>query len=588
MQVRNKGINIQVLKEANRIAWRSNRYAYLAYMLLHLILAGNTYLQLASTEYTINSAYNLVTGEADYRSVVIGILLFMMGRIIFEVVQICQRMSGNRLKLDITYYFEHILNKKLGSIRWDYYEDHKSFVKIHEVRRNSLETIKRFIDSTMSYMTAVPLTIIFGYYLAQINAIAVIAYIIMIIIFNRIAGNIFGKIGALWQEIQSYNQKQSYFFSLSGDKVTHQEFKFNRLYDYTQEKWEELYNEEYRVRIKIFKKHEITVQTARILFNIPYISMLIIVAYEIAMGKHEIGFLMMANQLFNRIIDTINMVVSNINNNRVDSIFLKSYMDIMAYDEDIPASVPARCNIVLKDLSYTYPQSTYKALNGLNLTIRQGEKLAIVGYNGSGKTTVTNLLMALTDHYKGSITDGFQDINLRNSISCIMQDFAQYQMTIRENIEAGNPQYHFTDQELHDILCKVGLGEVVGKLSKGIDTILGELDNGIEFSKGQWQRLAIARLLANKDATIWILDEPTAYLDPLSEIEIYNMVYELAKDRTVLYISHRLGFAKKADRIVVLDQGKVAEQGTHKELLKTEGIYTKMYRKQESWYTSFT
>lgn len=133
---------------------------------------------------------------------------------------------------------------------------------------------------------------------------------------------------------------------------------------------------------------------------------------------------------------------------------------------------------------------------------------------------------------------------------------------------------------------KVELYDLIMSKPDGINTRLGQLENdGIELSKGQWQRLAIARLLANEKAQVWVLDEPTAYLDPISEIEMYNFIMKLAGDRLVFFISHRLGFAKKADTIIVLDNGAIIEAGTHSELMsKLEGKYMQMYNLQCEWY----
>jgi len=258
--------------------------------------------------------------------------------------------------------------------------------------------------------------------------------------------------------------------------------------------------------------------------------MMIFIALEIAAGLHNIGFLIMANTLFNNIINTCLGIQKNLTNNKIESVFIKAYEEVMNYKDDIIISnkIPYKekiymGDIYMKDITYKYPQSEAKALNKLNLYIKKGEKIAIVGYNGSGKTTCTNILMGLTSKYEGIITDGQNLINLRNSISCILQNFAQYQMTIKENIEAGFAEHKFTDEEIISLLDRVGLKDIVLKLEKGIYTQLGQLGKGVELSKGQWQRLAIARLLANPNATIWILDEPTAYLDPISEIEIYDI-----------------------------------------------------------------
>lgn len=576
------------LKCSNMIAFKANKRIYISLIVVSLVMCINIFINLLFTEYTINSAYNLFTGETDFKSVIFGISGFTVAILVFIGLGIVRQLLDNRLMLDITYYFESELNNKLGSIRWDYYEDNSTFVTIHEVRNHSLQTIKNMVGSAISYITALPLAVIYGYYLLQINVIAVIIYFVLVVVFNLvIAGRMFSQLGHLWKETQSYSQRQKYFFNFSGDKTTHQEYKFNRLFNYASDLWEEYYDSEYKIKLKIFKKHEITLQTARLIFNIPYITMMIFVAFEIAGGIHEIGFLLMANSLFNNIIDTCLEIQNNITNNKIESVFIKAYDEVMRYEDDIVVNeLPYEGSIYMNDISYTYPQAETKALNGLNMCINEGEKVAIVGYNGSGKTTCINILMSLTDSYDGDLTDGEQPIGLRNSISCILQDFAQYQMTIKENIEAGYAGHEFTDEEIISILDKVGLKDIVLEFEKGIDTLLGQLGRGIELSKGQWQRLAIARLLANPDATIWILDEPTAYLDPISEIEIYNMIYELAGDRTVLFISHRLGFAKRADRIIVFDEGNVVEQGTHDELIQNGGIYADMYSVQESWYTA--
>ena len=185
----------------------------------------------------------------------------------------------------------------------------------------------------------------------------------------------------------------------------------------------------------------------------------------------------------------------------------------------------------------------------------------------------------------GVVSVSGKKAGLNSSTACIFQDFYQYQTTVRENIEMGDPGRKLTDEEIWELLDTVGLREKVEGLEQGLDTRLGQLDGQGDFSKGQWQRIAIARLLAKKDAGIWILDEPTAYLDPLSEIEVYNMIYRLAGDRIVIFISHRLGFARQTDRILVFRTGEIAEQGSHEELMEKEnGIYREMYSLQKEWY----
>ena len=575
-----KGYTIKALKRVSSIALKANKKAYIAYILISLFMTANTYISLRSSEYTVTSAYNLFMKNSEFMPVLIGISAFAASQIIFNLIGIGNSMIWNRLMLDVTHYFENNLNDKLSSIKWDYYESSETYLKIHEVRTNSLGKVQGFIGNIAGYIATVPRAAIYCYFLFQISPIFVLIYFVLMVFCNTIASKRFNKLGKLWEEIQPYSQKQNYFFGMCGDKVTHQEYKFNRLYKYTSDKWEEAYNKEYKIRLKIFGNYEFVIQTARIIMNIPYISMLIFISYEIAMGHLEMGFLFMANGLLNQVLDTFSGIYSTIAQNRVDSRFIKSYDEICALEDAPPPNEKiVHSDIKLEHIEYKYPQSEHKALDNLCLDIKKGEKIAVVGVNGSGKTTCTNLLLSLTDNYSGVMTE-----DLSKSASCILQDFAQYQMTVKENIEAGYAGRQMAEVEIIEILDKVGLKEIVLAFEKGIDTPLGQLENGIELSKGQWQRLAIARLLANPEAKIWILDEPTAYLDPIAEIEIYNMIYELAKDRTVLFISHRLGFAKKADKIVLFDKGHIEEQGTHDELIKQKGVYAEMYSNQEEWY----
>ena len=173
---------------------------------------------------------------------------------------------------------------------------------------------------------------------------------------------------------------------------------------------------------------------------------------------------------------------------------------------------------------------------------------------------------------------------LKNSISCIFQDFIQYSFTIKENICLGNINKTFKDEEIEQILNKVGLLDFVNTLPNGINTMLGQIEQGIDLSKGQWQRLAIARLLANDDSKIWILDEPTSFLDPMGEIEIYDLIKSLCKDKTILFISHRLGFSRQCQRILVFKDGKIIEDDEPDKLMNRNSLYKEMYETQKKWY----
>lgn len=205
-----------------------------------------------------------------------------------------------------------------------------------------------------------------------------------------------------------------------------------------------------------------------------------------------------------------------------------------------------------------------------------------MGDNGSGKTTLVNIISGLINLKEGTLrVNALKKSNSdKNLISVVYQDFLHYQMSIKDNIQCGNSHRILSDEEIYKLLDKVNLKKHVDTLSDGIYTKLGQLYKGTDLSKGQWQKIAIARLLANENAEIWILDEPTAYLDPMAEIDLYNTINSLAGDRTVIYISHRLGYSKNSDKIIVLENGHIVESGTHDSLISKNGKYSLLYNDQ--------
>ena len=584
------------LRTANKFAYHSSPVIYVLLIFLTLFNCISIYVSLSFTEYIVNAAYNLINGDVLIREVVQKVIIYTCAIVFFQAVAILITFLQNKLRLNMNLAFEELSYRKLSGISWEYYESHESTKNIYEMRQHSFNAYWEMTMSALFYISLVPTIIIYFYYLIQIHVVVIPVYILLIVIFNlQIAGKMFAQLGNYWREVQPYKQKKDYFFGMIGNHSSHQEFRFLRLLDFTFNHWNEEFDKEFSIRLKIFKKHEVTLQTARLIFNIPYILMMVFIAILIFRGRLEIGFLVMANSLLNNIIDTCIGVQRQITQDHINQEFVQVYETVMKYDEPKDAACSNQFDSVeLRHISYKYPQSDRNALSDFNFTFRRGEKIAVVGVNGSGKTTFTNLICKLTYNFEGQIrilkdetvndTDN-SDETIYPEVSCVFQDFAQYQMSIYENIVCGDVTHTFSEEEVWNILDQVGLKETVQALPSGIHTSLGQLDKGIELSKGQWQRIAIARLLAKKEATIWILDEPTAYLDPISEIEIYNLINELSGNRTVLFISHRLGFARKADRIVVFEGGKIIEDGEHSSLMQQGGRYAEMYNTQKSWYT---
>ncbi len=243
--------------------------------------------------------------------------------------------------------------------------------------------------------------------------------------------------------------------------------------------------------------------------------------------------------------------------------------------------------IDFKNVDFNHPESGEKSglFQKLNVSVRAGEKIGLVGHSGSGKTTFTKLLLRYNDVDKGEILIDGQNIaavtqdDLRRTIAYVPQEPLLFHRSIRENIAYGNPEA--TQKQVEAAAEKAHAHEFIQKLAKGYETLVGE--RGVKLSGGQRQRIAIARAIL-KDAPILVLDEATSALDSESEKLIQDALWELMKGRTAIVIAHRLSTIQKMDRIVVLENGDIAEQGTHQELLAHNGVYAKLWAHQSGGF----
>jgi ATP-binding cassette subfamily B protein len=277
--------------------------------------------------------------------------------------------------------------------------------------------------------------------------------------------------------------------------------------------------------------------------------------------------------------------------------FLDDYFSFLAIDPLLPvpakpSTIPAGTieGIEFNNISFTYPGGTEPAVKDLNLKIKKGELMALVGENGAGKSTLIKLLLRFYDVQEGAITVNGVDLKdmdpeyLRNHIGVLFQDYATYELSVRENVMMGRPNGNMNDEKIIKALQDSRSEWLVKKMPKGLDSKVGRLfEGGHDLSGGEWQRLALARIMY-RNADIWILDEPTASLDPEAEAAIFAELKENLKGRIGIVISHRFSTVRIADRIAVIDDGKVTELGTHNELLAAGNRYARLFELQASGY----
>ena len=264
---------------------------------------------------------------------------------------------------------------------------------------------------------------------------------------------------------------------------------------------------------------------------------------------------------------------------------------IVQRKRDPSPAVSGERGLRFENVGFQYPGQKDWALRGITLQIPQGQSLALVGHNGAGKTTLIKLLTRLYDPTEGAIyLDGkdlkhWDDVELRRRISVVFQDFNKYQLSLGENIGLGSVDYLEDQPRIENALALSGGTEILKSLPDGLKTPLGRwfLD-GLELSGGQWQKVALARAFMREEADILILDEPTAALDAEAEHAVFERFRELTKGRTSILISHRFPTVRMADRIIMIEGGKIVEQGTHDSLVTQQGRYAKLFALQAQGY----
>jgi ATP-binding cassette, subfamily B, bacterial len=319
-------------------------------------------------------------------------------------------------------------------------------------------------------------------------------------------------------------------------------------------------------------------------------------AIEAARGLRTPGELILYVVAFRQGQQAFQSILAAIGGMYEDNLYMSNLFAYLAINVDPPPAIAAAGaldeeGIRFEGVGFRYPGQTGWALQDVNLTIKKGESLALVGHNGAGKTTFIKLLTRLYEPTEGRILLDGRDLRawepeaLRRRIGVVFQDFNQYQLKLRENVGLGSVDHREDAPRIERAVDRGGATEVVRGLMKGLDTQLGRwFKDGTELSGGQWQKVALARAFMREEADILVLDEPTAALDAESEHAVFVRFRALAEGRTTILISHRFPTVRMADRIIVLEGGRVIEEGTHSSLVEQGGRYAHLFSLQAQGY----
>lgn len=393
--------------------------------------------------------------------------------------------------------------------------------------------------------------------------------------------------------LHNSHRTYGYLYQLLSNISVHKELIINQSYDFFKKLWFKKKSEAFELQYSLEKKtiNYVTIsKTISALYKL-FLSLLCI--YFIYKKDLTIGDYMaitMAASLTEANILNLFNVCGNFYEN---TSYLKKANEMLSYkmgiDESTGEQVSDIESIEIKDLSFKYPTRNTYALEKINLNINKGEKIAIVGDNASGKTT---LIKAILGIYKAdSNRIFFNGINIENidlssiwqNTSVIFQDFVKYELDIRHNIAISDLVNINNDKKIEEIIELIGISNMLDP-EMGLETKLGYLtDDSINLSGGQWQRIALARALF-KSASLVILDEPTSAIDPNSELDLLKDLIEISDEKTLIIITHRIGIAANVDKIIVMKEGKIAEIGSHDELVNFKGYYYDMWMKQRELY----
>lgn len=570
------------LKDIRRIAPRSLIMQVICMMLQSVLVAVNTWL----VSVFLNHVYmkDLKTSMI-YLGVIWGV--FVASEVSNSVFYACMVKIDSKVGMQLGIE----LGEKGGRLSLIQYED----VEINNRLKRAQDCIEhgRFSDLSLSVFNILAevlkvgstLFILarFSPLLALVSLLSVVPYFVVRLIR-----------GKEFYELKKYQaageRRRNYLYDLFGDKRVVKELRIFGIESYIEEK---LYQTRDAMNQELwdFKKRDIcSFLLCEILCKCGYVLSIIIAILLLLNHRLDFGMLAASLVAFTSFQLAAKYFLISLGRIPECAAFVRDYYDFIDIDEDVHGTEKFEPNfdkINVKNVCFAYPNTDHLTISDISLDIKKNESIAIVGNNGSGKTTLVKLLTDLYKVQEGEILYGTQNIKdletkeFYQNVSIVSQDFVKYEMTLQENIGISDWKQMGNTDKIQELLKQMDLPEL--SEVDTLNTLLGSEFDGRDLSIGQWQKLAIARGMF-KESSIIVLDEPTAALDPIMETTILKMFLQIAKEKTAIIVSHRIGICREVDKIIVMKKGKVVEIGNHDELLAKKGEYYQLYKMQQKWY----
>ena len=490
-----------------------------------------------------------------------------------------------------------LLHAKSVEVDLAFYEDPRYYDTLHRAQQDAPSRPMSIVNGlAMTAQSGVTLVVMGGLLLSLnplVSAVLFLAAAPGVLIRLRFSGKMYA-----WQKARTETERKIWYYHWMLTDGTHaKEVRLFGLGDLFRTRYRELRTTLRKEQQALFARRSLADVGAQGVGSAVIYSTFAFIAWKAIAGAITVGGMVMYFGAFQRGLSALQGLLGGLASLYEDNLFLANFTDFMEIrpqvtDPPDPAPVPSplKEGISFRGVHFSYPSGEKAVLRGVDLDILPGQVVALVGENGSGKTTLVKLLCRLHDPSEGAVLlDGiglrrFRTAELRRRTTVIFQDFAHYFLPASENIWLGAVDRKPEAATIADAAARAGAAHAIERLPRGYDTTLGTwFEDGQELSVGEWQKMALARAFF-RDSEIVVLDEPTSAMDAVAEQEVFRAFREMAAGRTVLLISHRFSTVKMADRIFVLQEGTVAERGSHAELMALGGLYARMFKAQAESY----
>ena len=592
--------NLKFLRQSFQIVWASARWESIAHAVIGLFSSVLPLVTIYLMKLIIDVVAQGLTAE-DKAAAIARILLYVgiigLTALLSHSLSSLTGYFSERLSLKAEDHLSDRLHGKSISLDLQYYENPDYFDTLHRAQQGAIQrpasafkNSAQLLQNGLSLIGMLALLFTFHWSVSLLLIGAVIPGVLFRLKFSQRLYR--------WDRSKTSTQRHGnyYHFLLTSDFYA-KEIRLFQLGPLFMQRFHELRRQLREEKLGIATKRTIAEMAAHLATILAMYGSFGLMAWRAVYGFITIGDLVMYYQAFQRGLNYFKTLLTNAASLYEDALYLSNLFEFLELKATVrepqrPAPIfnSIRNGISIDNVSFSYPSTERRVLRDISFRVQPGEHVALVGENGAGKTTLIKLLCRLYDPTSGAIRiDGmdlraFKILELRRQISVVFQDFVRYHLRVKDNIWFGNIELDEASERIIESARAADIDAVIRTLPNGYETTLGKMfEHGEELSIGEWQKIALARAFL-RDAQIIILDEPTSALDAKAEYEVFKKFQELARGKTAFLISHRLSTAKLADRILVLDDGTIVENGPHDELMKNDGIYRRMFEMQSQYY----